>query len=180
MAKSVDERVVQMEFDNKQFESGIKTSLNSLDKLKKGLNFDAATKSLANIEKATKNFSVAGIEKGIDTISSKFTTLGIIGVTALQRITNAAITAGTNLVKSLTIDPVLTGFNEYETKMNAITTILTNTASKGTTLDDVNNALNELNTYADKTIYNFAEMTRNIGTFTAAGGDSHQSYSGYR
>jgi tape measure domain-containing protein len=171
MAKSVDERVVQMEFDNKQFESGIKTSLNSLDKLKKGLNFDAATKSLANIEKATKNFSVAGIEKGIDTISSKFTTLGIIGVTALQRITNAAITAGTNLVKSLTIDPVLTGFNEYETKMNAITTILTNTASKGTTLDDVNNALNELNTYADKTIYNFAEMTRNIGTFTAAGVD---------
>lgn len=171
MAKSVDERVVQMEFDNKQFESGIKTSLNSLDKLKAGLNFDAATKSLANIEKAAKNFSLSGIEKGIDTISSKFTTLGIIGVTAMQRITNAAITAGTNLVKSLTIDPVLTGFNEYETKMNAITTILTNTASKGTTLDDVNNALNELNTYADKTIYNFAEMTRNIGTFTAAGVD---------
>ena len=171
MSKSVDERVVEMQFDNKQFESGIKTSLKSLDNLKKGLNFESATKSLSKLESASQKFSLSGIEKGIDIISSRFTNLGIVGVTALQNITNAAINAGTRMVKALTIDPVLTGFNEYETKMNAITTILTNTASKGTTLDDVNKALNELNTYADKTIYNFAEMTRNIGTFTAAGVD---------
>ena len=175
MSKSVDERVVEMQFDNKQFESGIKQSLKSLENLRKGLNFDKATKSLANIEKATKNFSVAGLEKSVDLISSKFTNLGIVGVTALQRITNAAITAGSNLVKSLTLDPVLTGFQEYETKMGAITTILTNTASKGTTLEDVNKALNELNEYADQTIYNFAEMTKNIGTFTAAGVDLETS-----
>ena len=171
MSKSVDERVVEMQFDNKQFESGIKTSLKSLDNLKKGLNFESATKSLSKLESASQKFSLSGIEKGIDIISSRFTNLGIVGVTALQNITNAAINAGTRMVKALTIDPVLTGFNEYETKMNAITTILTNTASKGTTLDDVNKALNELNTYADKTVYNFAEMTRNIGTFTAAGVD---------
>nr|DAL27798.1 MAG TPA_asm: tail tape measure [Caudoviricetes sp.] len=171
MSKSVDERVVEMQFDNKQFESGIKTSLKSLDNLKKGLNFESATKSLSKMESASQKFSLSGIEKGIDIISSRFTNLGIVGVTALQNITNAAINAGTRMVKALTIDPVLTGFNEYETKMNAITTILTNTASKGSTLDDVNKALNELNTYADKTIYNFAEMTRNIGTFTAAGVD---------
>ena len=175
MSRSVDERVVEMQFDNKQFESGIKTSMKSLENLKKGLNFDAATKSLSNIEKATRNFSVAGIEKGVDLISSRFTNLGIVGVTALQNITNAAINAGTQMVKALTIDPVLTGFNEYETKMGAITTILTNTASKGTTLEDVNRVLDELNTYADKTIYNFAEMTRNIGTFTAAGVDLETS-----
>lgn len=175
MSKSVDERVVEMQFDNKQFESGIKQSLKSLENLRKGLNFDKATKSLANIEKATKNFSMAGLEKSVDLISSKFTNLGIVGVTALQRITNAAITAGSNLVKSLTLDPVLTGFQEYETKMGAITTILTNTASKGTTLEDVNKALNELNEYADQTIYNFAEMTKNIGTFTAAGVDLETS-----
>ena len=171
MSKSVDERVVEMQFDNKQFESGIKKSLKSLDNLKKGLNIESATKSLSKLESASQKFSLSGIEKGIDIISSRFTNLGIVGVTALQNITNAAINAGTRMVKALTIDPVLTGFNEYETKMNAITTILTNTASKGTTLDDVNKALNELNTYADKTIYNFAEMTRNIGTFTAAGVD---------
>lgn len=175
MSRSVDERVVEMQFDNKQFESGIKTSLKSLDNLKRGLNFDSASKSLSHIEKQAKGFSLAGIEKGVDIISNRFTNLGIIGITALQNITNAAINAGTRMIKALTIEPVLTGFNEYETKMGAITTILTNTASKGTTLEDVNRVLNELNTYADKTIYNFAEMTRNIGTFTAAGVDLETS-----
>ena len=79
------------------------------------------------------------------------------------------------MVKSLTIDPIKTGLEEYETKMNAITTIMTNTASKGTTLEDVTKSLDELNLYADKTIYNFAEMTKNIGTFTAAGIGLEQS-----
>ena len=136
MSRSVDERVVEMQFDNKQFESGIKTSMKSLENLKKGLNFDAATKSLSNIEKATRNFSVAGIEKGVDLISSKFTNLGIVGVTALQRITNEAITAGTQLVKSLSLDPVMQGFQEYELQMGSIQTILANTQSKGSTLND--------------------------------------------
>ena len=177
MSRSVDERVVEMQFDNKQFESGIKTSLKSLDNLKKGLKFDSASKSLSNIEKQVKGFSLSGIEKGVDLISSRFTNLGIVGVTALQNITNAAITAGENLLKSITIDPIMSGFKEYETKINSIMTILTNTSSKGTTLDDVKAALNELNTYADQTIYNFAQMTENIGRFTAAGVDLDTSVS---
>ena len=171
MGKKVDERVVEMQFDNKQFEAGIKTSMRSLDNLKKGLNFDGATKSLDKISTSTKNIDFGVMQKGIETVSSKFTTLGIIGVTALQNITNAAIHAGTNLVKSLTLDPIISGFQEYELQLGSIQTILANTQSKGSTLNDVNVALQELNTYADKTIYNFAEMTRNIGTFTAAGVD---------
>lgn len=169
MSKKVDERVVEMQFDNKQFEAGIKTSMRSLDNLKKGLNFDGATKSLDKISNSSKNIDFSAMQKGIETVSSKFTTLGIIGVTALQNITNAAIHAGTNLVKSLTLDPIISGFQEYELQLGSIQTILANTQSKGSTLNDVNVALQELNTYADKTIYNFAEMTRNIGTFTAAG-----------
>ena len=168
---SIDERIVQMRFDNQQFESGIKTSLNTLDKLKKSLNLEEAAKNVANLQKVGNNFSLSGMAAGVETIANKFSTLGIIGVTALQNITTAAMHAGVQIAKSLTIDPVMTGLTEYETKMNAITTILTNTQSKGTTLDDVNKALSELNTYADQTIYNFAEMTRNIGTFTAAGVD---------
>lgn len=171
MSKSVDQRVVEMRFDNKQFESGVKESLGSVDRLKKGLNFEGSVKSLSNLEKAGKSFSLSSISDGVDAIAKKFTNLGIVGVTALQNITNRAVDAGMRIAKSLTIEPVLTGFQEYETKMNSITTILTNTKSKGTTLDDVNRALNELNTYADQTIYNFADMTRNIGTFTAAGVD---------
>ena len=98
-----------------------------------------------------------------------------MGVTALANITNSAVNAGKNIVKALTIDPVKTGSQEYETQINAVQTILANTQSKGSTLDDVNKALDELNKYADQTIYNFTEMTRNIGAFTAAGVDLEKS-----
>ena len=116
-------------------------------------------------------FGVSGLTAGVEGVTAKFSALGVIGMTALANITNSAINTGKQLLKSLTIDPIKTGFSEYETKMGAIQTILTNTSHQGTTLEDVNAALAELNTYADKTIYNFAEMTRNIGTFTAAGVD---------
>lgn len=169
--KSVDERVVGMQFDNKQFESGVKTSLNTLEKLKEGLNLDKSTKSLSNLSDAAKKFSLAGIADGVDAIAGKFTALGIIGVTALANIANSAVNTGKRIVSALTIDPIKTGFQEYETQINAVQTILANTASKGTSLQQVNAALDELNTYADKTIYNFTEMTKNIGTFTAAGVD---------
>lgn len=175
MSSTIDERIVQMQFDNRQFESGVQTSLKSLDRLKDGLNLDGSAKSLQNLEKAGRSFSLANVANSVESIASRFTNLGLIGVTTLQRITNSAITTGTQLVKSLTLDPVMSGFSEYETKMNAITTILTNTQDKGTTLDDVNETLQELNEYADKTIYNFSEMTRNIGTFTAAGVDLETS-----
>lgn len=168
---NVDNRVVEMQFNNKQFEENIQTSTKSLNNLKKGLNLDESAKSLSNLDRVGRSFSLAGIAEGVDKLVNKFSTLGIIGITALQNITNSAINAGKQLISSLTIDPIKTGLDEYETKMNAITTILTNTKSKGTTLDDVNKALADLNDYSDKTIYNFAEMTRNIGTFTAAGVD---------
>ena len=166
---SVDNRIVEMQFDNKQFESGVQTSVKSLENLKKGLDLSASAKGLSDLDRVGKSFSLAGIAQGVDTIASKFTTLGIMGVTALQNITNSVLNTGKKILSALTVDPIKTGLKEYETKLNAITTILTNTKSKGTTLADVNTALGELNTYADKTIYNFAEMTKNIGTFTAAG-----------
>lgn len=172
---SIDQRIVQMQFDNAKFEQGAKTSMSTLEKLKSALNFDKSVQSLSKLQNTGNKINFSGLAAGVETISARFTNLGIVGVTALTNITNAAINAGTQMVKSLTLDPVLSGFAEYETKMNSITTILTNTASKGTTLDDVNKALNELNTYADQTIYNFAEMTRNIGTFTAAGVDLDSS-----
>jgi len=168
---SIDQRIVDMQFNNKQFESGIKTSVDSLGQLKKGLQLDGAAKGLSSLQSIANSFSLSGMASGIESLNNKFSALGIMGITVLQNITNSAIHAGMSLVKALTIDPIKTGLTEYETKMNAITTIMTNTASKGTTLDQVNGALNELNTYADQTIYNFAEMTRNIGTFTAAGVD---------
>lgn len=168
-SKVVDQRVVQMEFDNRRFEKNVSTTMSSLDKLKQKLNFTGAVKGFDNINAATKNVNMSGLASAVDTVNSRFSALEIMGVTALANITNSAVNAGKRILHALTIQPVTTGFSEYETQINAIQTILANTKSKGTTLDDVNQALDTLNTYADKTIYNFTEMTRNIGTFTAAG-----------
>lgn len=168
---SVDERVVEMQFKNEDFEKGVRKSLISLKNLKQGLNLDKSTKSLSNLEGTANNFSMKNLASSVASISDRFSTMGIIGMTALQSITNSAIATGKTLVSALTIDPVKSGFQEYETQINAVQTILANTESKGTTLDQVNAALDELNRYADMTIYNFTEMTRNIGTFTAAGVD---------
>lgn len=169
MSTTVDSRVVEMRFDNKQFENGVATSMSTLEKLKQKLNLSGASKGLENIGSAAKNVSFAGMNAGIDTVHAKFSALQVVGVTALANITNSAVNAGKRIAKALTIDPIKTGFEEYELKMNSVQTIMSNTASKGTTMSDVTKTLEELNTYADKTIYNFAEMTRNIGTFTAAG-----------
>lgn len=165
----IDERIVAMRFNNSQFQSGIKTTMDSLADLKKGLNLDASKKSLEGLDEAGKKFSLSSIANGVDTVVSKFSALSIIGITALTNIANKAINAGETLVKSLTIDPIKAGLDEYELKMGSIQTILSNTSKAGTTLDQVTASLDSLNTYADKTIYNFGDMTRNIGLFTNAG-----------
>lgn len=169
MSKSIDERVVKMSFDNKEFESGAKTSLETIRRLKESLNFSGAKDSLGKLTSNINANALAPLSNGIESAKSKFTALEVMGVTALANITNSAVNAGKRVVSAFTIDPVKSGFQEYETQINAIQTILANTESKGTTLKDVTKALDELNLYADKTIYNFTQMTRNIGTFTAAG-----------
>ena len=165
MSTTVDSRVLEMRFDNKQFESGVATSMSTLEKLKQKLNLSGAAKGME------------AIGAGVETVQAKFSALGVVGVTALANITNSAVNAGKRITAALTIDPIKTGLAEYETQINSVQTILANTESKGSTLQDVNRALDELNTYADKTIYNFTEMTRNIGAFTAAGVDLKTSVS---
>ena len=171
MSRTVDEKVVSMQFDNRRFESNVQTSMSTLDKLKAKLDFTGAGKGLDSVGKAANNVNMSGLGGAVETVQAKFSALEVIGVTALANITNSAVNAGKRMVSALTIDPIKSGFQEYETQMGAVQTILANTSSKGSTLDDVNNALEELNKYADQTIYNFTEMTRNIGTFTAAGVD---------
>ena len=177
MSTSIDERVVSMQFDNKQFESNAKTSMTTLERLKEKLNFSGAAKGLENVNSAAKNINMAGLSSAVEAVQAKFSALQVMAITALANITNSAVNAGKRIASALIIDPLKSGFQEYETQINAVQTILANTQSKGTTLDQVNAALDELNLYADKTIYNFTEMTRNIGTFTAAGVDLKTSVS---
>ena len=169
MSKTVDERVLSMEFDNRNFEGNMKNTMSTLEKFKQSLNLKGAEKGFNTLDAAVKKVDMSGLGKSVEVVREKFSAMEVMGVTALANITNSAVNASKRMVKALTIDPIKTGFSEYETKMNSIQTIMSNTASKGTTIEDVTRVIGELNTYADKTIYNFSEMTRNIGTFTAAG-----------
>lgn len=226
----IDERIVKMSFDNRDFEKGISQTLQSLEKLNEVLKNTSNVEVYSNLSKSLKDIKgqlstlnidelnkldktdsiwtkfgntlstvgrgIAGfignidfsgtlsklgfsfddategsngLSRSVEEVTNKFSALGIMGVTALANITNKAVNAGMNLLKSFAIDPITDGFGEYELKMDSIKTILTNTAKYGTNLDDVNKALNELNEYSDKTIYNFGQMTDNIGKATAAG-----------
>lgn len=194
----IDNRIVTMKFDNAQFESGARTSLSTLEKLKQSMNFGtvgtAASKALGGISGLFAKFGIknpfATAEKGaadlgktaqgtinglssidgaVTGVSARFVALSTIAITALSNIANSAFSAGAAVAKGLTVDPVKTGLSEYETNLNSIQTILANTKVSGATLEDVNAALDELNHYSDTTIYNFSEMAKNIGTFTAAG-----------
>ena len=171
MSATIDSRVVEMRFDNKNFENNVQTSLSTLDKLKNSLNMNGAAKSFEQIDNAAKKVNMSGLGNAVESVRLKFSALEVMAVTALSNITTAALNAGVRIAKELTLDPVKLGFSEYETQIGAVQTILANTSHQGTNLQQVNRALDELNIYADKTIYNFTEMTRNIGTFTAAGID---------
>ena len=166
MSTTIDQRVVEMRFDNKHFEQNVSTTMSTLDKLKQKLNLDSASKGLDQVNNAAKNVNMTGLGSAVESVSAKFSALQVMGVTALANITNSAVNAGKRIVKSLTIEPVTTGFNEYELKMGSTQTIM---ASTGETLETVNKYLGELNEYSDKTIYSFKDMTSNIGKITNAG-----------
>jgi tape measure domain-containing protein len=166
-----------MKFDNKDFQSGIDTTLKSLGTLGKTLDAGFTSKAVGGLSKLggmIKGFSFGSMSSGVQGVSAKFLALGTIAVTALSKITSSAISAGTAFVKQFSgWEGMKAGFQEYETQMGSIQTILANTGldQKKGGLKTVNAALLQLNKYSDKTIYNFSEMARNIGTFTAAGVD---------
>lgn len=166
MSRTVDDRVVEMRFDNRQFEQNVQTSLSTLQKLKQSLKLEDSVKGLETIDSATKKVSFDSLANGVESVRVKFSALQVMAVTALQNITNSAIDAGRRIVRSLTIEPVKDGFDEYELKMGSVQTIM---ASTGASLKEVNEYLQDLNVYSDKTIYSFADMTENIGKFTNNG-----------
>ena len=179
---SIDERIVGMKFDNAQFEKGISTSKQSLDGLDKALQLKNGTKGLAGVSQAAGKLNFDSVIRAADTINNRLSTLGIMGVSALVNIANQAVDTGMRLAKSLTIEPIMDGFREYEVKMGSIQTILANTQRHGTGLKEVTKNLDALNDYADQTIYNFGDMTRNIGLFTNAGikvGDATSMIKGF-
>lgn len=167
----IEDRILSMKFDNKQFEAGVKITMGTLKLLQASLNFSGGSKGIDDAQAAVNRFSMGNMGGAVEGISGKFMALSTVAITALSNITNKAVDAGMAMGKSLTVQPIMDGFNEYELKMGSIQTILANTSRHGTGLKDVTASLDELNTYADKTIYNFGDMTKNIGLFTNAGID---------
>ena len=168
---TIDDKVVAMSFESSKFEQGVSKSITALDKLKAALRFDHAGQGLKDVGKAANNLNLGHIGGAVDGISRKLEALRLVAIGVMSQIATQAVRTGATFVKSLTLDPIKLGFQEYATNLNAVQTILANTQAAGTDLKDVNAALDELNEFSDKTIYNFSQMARNIGTFTAAGVD---------
>jgi tape measure domain-containing protein len=173
--RPIDEKIVAMKMDNSDFKDKAAETTSLFGKLQSalnkipGVNLGKTTQDLNDIQKAAGNTNLDRIANAAEAVAGKFSALGVVAITALTNITNKAVDAGLQMLHSLSTEPLMDGFKEYETKMGSIQTILANTQNKGTTLKDVKESLNELNTYADKTIYSFSDMTRNIGLFTNAG-----------
>lgn len=170
MSGSVDDEVVRMRFDNNGFQRGVSSTIGLLSKLRHSLSFTGADKGLNDIENKTKKFDMSNMNKQIDESAHHWSAWRTAGLIAFATIVHRAVNAGINVAKAFTVAPIAAGFKNYETQINAVQTILANTGLKGKAgLGQVNSALNELNKYANQTIYNFSEMAKNIGTFTAAG-----------
>lgn len=164
---SIDQRIVEMQFNNSQFERGVKDTMKTLDNLKKNLNLDSSTKSMKELQKAGDSFSLAKMADSIGAIEKKFSVMGIAGITAIQNITNSAVNAGKRLAKSLSLDQITAGWTKYTQKTSSVQTIMNAT---GDSIETVNGYLDKLMWFSDETSYNFTEMTAALGTLTSSGG----------
>jgi len=167
---TIEKNIVQLEFDAKKFQDGVSESADSLTKFKNQFDFKTAEDAFQNMEKVAA-IDFTGMSNALEGINSKLSIMGVAAGVIVAKITEAAISGAKKLADVLILGAVTDGFGEYETQLNAVQTILANTSKAGVNLQDVTAALDELNEYADLTIYNFTEMTKNIGTFTAAGVD---------
>ena len=171
MSKTIDEKVVEMRFDNSQFERNVATSMSTIDKLKRSLKFDGISKGIEDISDSANRIDFSGFSNAIDSVRMKFSALEVMAVTALANITNSAVNAGLKLAKSLTIDPISTGWSKYNTKNQSVATMV----AQGYDIETVNSQLERLNWFTDETSYDFTQMVANIAKFTATGKDLDES-----
>lgn len=171
MSTTVDNRVVEMQFNNSQFESNVKTSLNTIEKLKESLNFSGVANSFDSITSSSEKVDMSGLSSAVENVRVKFSALEVIAVTALANVTNSAIETGKQLISSLSVDNIADGWEKFANKTQSVGTLI----SQGFDLDSVTEQLERLNWYTDETSYNFTDMVANIAKFTASGRDLETS-----
>ena len=165
MGRTIDERVVEMRFDNQNFEKNIETSMSSLDKLKEKLNFKGASDSFEKLGKAAGNVDMSPLGRSVDDIKNKFSMLEAIAVGGMMRIGQKAADTGMQLAKSLSVDQIAAGWEKFAQKTTSVATLI----SQGYDMSEVEEQLSRLNWFTDETSYNFADMVANIAKFTATG-----------
>ncbi len=165
MSTEIDERVVEMSFDNRRFEKNAERSISTLGKLKQALKLDGAKDALNDVDKAAQKLDLTPLVNAVSAVGDKFSALNVIGVTALANITNSAINTGKQLVKSLSVDQISAGWEKFGSKTSSVATLV----SQGYALETVNEQLSRLNWFTDETSYNFTDMVANIAKFTATG-----------
>lgn len=168
MSREVDQRVVEMQFNNADFEKNTKKTIGLIDKLMEKLQFKGAEKGFEKLDAAAEKVDFDTMSRSLDDLQSKFSALDIIAATALVNITNKAVNAGEKLVKSLSVDQIASGWDKYTEKTSNVQTIMNAT---GKSIDQVNGYLNKLMWYSDETSYSFNEMTSALSQMTAAGGN---------
>lgn len=171
MSTTVDQRVVEMRFDNRQFERNVATTMSSLEGLKQSLNFTGATKGLEGIGESVKKVDMSGLVNAAETVRVKFSAMEVVAIRALSNITDSAMRTGKQLISSLTVDQISAGWEKFGDKTQSVGTLI----SQGYDLDTVNAQLNRLNWFTDETSYNFTDMVSNIAKFTASGQDLETS-----
>lgn len=164
LSASIDNRIVEMQFDNSQFEKGVGKSIKSLEKLKKGLKMDEAAQSLSKLQKIGDSFSLAKIADGIDNLTYRFSWMGRTVSGILDNLTFKAKA----LIKSMSVDQISSGWSKYADKTGYVQTIMNAT---GKSIDEVNKYLDKLMWFSDETSYSFVDMTQALGTLTSSGGD---------
>ena len=165
MSTSIDQKIVEMRFDNQRFESNVKQTMSTIDKLKAKLNFTGAAKGLEQLEAASDNCDMSVLSAGITGVQRKFSAMEVVAITALSNITNSAVNAGKRLLESLSIDQISAGWEKFGSKTSSVATLV----AQGNALETVNEQLDRLNWFTDETSYNFTDMVSNIAKFTASG-----------
>ena len=168
MSQEVDERVVEMRFDNAQFEKNVHQTMQSLEQLNDSLRLDGAEKGFEKISDASAKVDFDEMQGALDNLSGKFSAVEVMGVAALSHITRQAVDTGERLVKSLSLDQVTSGWNKYAQKTASVQTIMNAT---GKSIAKVNGYLSKLMWFSDETSYSFTDMTQSLGQLTASGGD---------
>lgn len=168
MSREVDQRVVELQFNNTNFEKNTKKSMDSIDRMMEKLQFKGAEKGFEKLDAAAEKVDFATMNRSLDTLQQKFSALDIMAATVLANITNKAMNAGEKLVKSLSLDQITAGWSKYAQKTASVQTIMNAT---GKSITKVNQYLDKLMWYSDETSYGFTDMTASLGQLTAAGGD---------